>query len=171
MPTQPYERLEGTATAVLPLRRNVGYLRVSGGSSFDTALPLYDSFTLGGPVSLPGLSLGELRGYVLLERAGDLSAADCGHQLRFRPVDLRGPDVTAADMSGRIDGVRAADLLGRLRAGRSHAARSGVAVARGDEDERMAARARARAAHRGTHDQRPQLVIARPRLPDDRLCR
>ena len=58
----PYDRFEGTATVVLPFRRNVGYLRVSGGSSFDTALPLYDLFSLGGPVSLPGLSLGELRG-------------------------------------------------------------------------------------------------------------
>ena len=57
-----YDRLEGTATVVLPFRRNVGYLRVSGGSSLDTTLPLYDLFSLGGPVSLPGLSIGELRG-------------------------------------------------------------------------------------------------------------
>ncbi len=50
------------ATFVLPFRRNVGYLRLSGGSSLDSDLPLYDTFTLGGPVSLPGLSIGELRG-------------------------------------------------------------------------------------------------------------
>ena len=33
-----------------------------GGTSFDTALPIYDLFVLGGPISFPGLNLGELRG-------------------------------------------------------------------------------------------------------------
>ncbi len=103
----PYDRFEGTATVVLPFRRNVGYLRVSGGSSFDTVLPLYDTFSLGGPVSLPGLSIGELRGSSYwsaqasyLQRIADISYV-------FGQSIYAGLTLTAADMSGRIDGVNA----------------------------------------------------------------
>ena len=103
----PYDRFEGTATFVLPFRRNVGYMRVSGGSSFDTSLPLYDLFSLGGPVSLPGLSLGELRGSSYwsaqasyLQRIADISYI-------FGQSIYAGLALTAADMSGRLDGVHA----------------------------------------------------------------
>ncbi len=103
----PYDRLEGTATFVLPFRRNVGYLRVSGGSSLDSSLPLYDLFSLGGPVSLPGLSLGELRGSSYwsaqasyLQRIADISYI-------FGQSIYAGLTLTAADMSGRLDGVYA----------------------------------------------------------------
>jgi len=103
----PYDRFEGTATVVVPFRRNVGYLRVSGGSSFDTSLPLYDLFSLGGPVSLPGLSLGELRGTSYwsaqasyLQRIADISYV-------FGQSIYAGLTLTAADMSGRLDGVNA----------------------------------------------------------------
>ena len=102
-----YDRFEGTATVVLPFRRNVGYLRVSGGSSFDTPLPVYDLFSLGGPVSLPGLSIGELRGTSYwgaqasyLQRVADISYV-------FGQTIYAGVTLTAADMSGRIDGVTA----------------------------------------------------------------
>ena len=102
-----YDRFEGTATIALPFRRNVGYLRVSGGSSLDTTLPLYDLFTLGGPVSLPGLSLGELRGSSYwsaqasyLQRIADISYV-------FGQSIYAGLALTAADMSGRLDGVNA----------------------------------------------------------------
>jgi NTE family protein len=102
-----YDRLEGVATFVLPFRRNVGYLRLSGGSSLDTDLPLYDTFTLGGPVSLPGLSIGELRGSSYwsaqasyLQRVADISYL-------FGQSIYAGLRLTAADMSGRIDLVRA----------------------------------------------------------------
>jgi NTE family protein len=104
---EPYDRLEGTATFVLPFRRNVGYLRLSGGSSFDSDLPLYDAFTLGGPVSLPGLSIGELRGSSYwsaqasyLQRIADISYV-------FGQSIYAGLRLTAADMSGRIDAIRA----------------------------------------------------------------
>ncbi len=103
----PYDRLEGTLTMALPFRRNVGYLRVSGGSSLDTSLPLYDLFSLGGPVSLPGLSLGELRGSSYwsaqasyLQRIADISYV-------FGQSLYAGLALTAADMSGRLDGVNA----------------------------------------------------------------
>jgi NTE family protein len=103
----PYDRIEGMATFVLPFRRNVGYLRLTGGSSLESDLPLYDTFTLGGPVSLPGLSIGELRGTSYwaaqasyLQRIADISYI-------FGQSIYAGLRLTAADMSGRVDLVRA----------------------------------------------------------------
>jgi hypothetical protein len=68
---------------------------------------LYDLFTLGGPVSLPGLSLGELRGTSYwsaqasyLQRIADISYV-------FGQSIYAGLTFTAADMSGRLDGVYA----------------------------------------------------------------
>ncbi len=106
----PYDRFEGTATVALPLERNVGYLRVSGGSSFDTALPLYDTFSLGGPVSLPGLSIGELRGtgYWSAQASYLWRIADISYI--FGQSIFAGLTFTAADMSGRIDGVNASPI-------------------------------------------------------------
>ncbi len=105
-----YERLEGTATLLLPFRQNVGYLRVGGGSSLDTELPLYDTFTLGGPVSLPGLSLGELRGdsYWTAQAAYLQRLADLNYVLG-RSI-YTGMTLTAAEMNGRIDGIRGSPI-------------------------------------------------------------
>jgi NTE family protein len=110
MQAAPYERLEGTATVLLPFLRNVGYLRVGGGSSLDTRLPLYDTFTLGGPVSLPGLSLGELRGdsYWNVQAAYMQRLADLNYV--FGRSLYTGVTLTAADMNGRIDGIRGAPI-------------------------------------------------------------
>ncbi len=106
----PYDRFEGTATFALPLERNVGYLRVSGGSSFDTTLPLYDTFSLGGPVSLPGLAIGELRGtgYWSAQASYLWRIADISYI--FGQSIFAGLKLTAADMSGRIDGVSASPI-------------------------------------------------------------
>jgi NTE family protein len=106
----PYDRFEGTATVALPLDRNVGYLRLSGGSSFDSDLPLYDTFSLGGPISMPGLAIGELRGTAYwsaqasyLWRIADISYV-------FGQSIFAGLKFTAADMNGRIDGVSASPI-------------------------------------------------------------
>ena len=106
----PYDRFEGTATVALPLDRNVGYLRVSGGSSFDTELPLYDTFSLGGPVSLPGLAIGELRGtgYWSAQASYLWRIADISYI--FGQSIFAGLKFTAADMSGRLDGVNASPI-------------------------------------------------------------
>jgi NTE family protein len=104
---EQYDRLEGTATVVLPFSKNVAYLRASGGASFDSDLPIYDTFTLGGPVSMPGLSVGELRGTSYwsaqasyLQRIADFSYV-------FGQSLYAGVALSAADMSGRIDDVHA----------------------------------------------------------------
>lgn len=57
-----YQRLEGMASYALPVGSSVAHLRVAGGSSLGSALPDYDLFQLGGPVSFPGFAIGELRG-------------------------------------------------------------------------------------------------------------
>lgn len=77
---EDYDRLEAMAATAVPLGRSVAYLRASGGSAFGDPLPAYDLFTLGGPVSMPGFELGELRGSsywsaqaMLLRRIADIS--------------------------------------------------------------------------------------------------
>lgn len=105
-----YERLEGMAGVAVPFGANVIHLRASGGSSLDTRLPVYDLFALGGPISMPGLALGELRGQsywsgqaAYLQKVADISPV-FGHALYL------GATLTAADMSGRVDFERRAPI-------------------------------------------------------------
>ena len=100
-----YDRLEGVAMTSVPFGGNVVYLRASGGASFGSDLPIYDTFTLGGPVSMPGLSLGELRGTsywnakaTYLQRIADISYV-------FGQALYAGFSLSAADMSGRFDEI------------------------------------------------------------------
>jgi hypothetical protein len=79
--------------------------RAAGGTSFDTPLPLYDLFVLGGPISFPGLNLGELRGEdywlastMYMHKIADLSSL-------FGQALYLGFALTAGDMQGRIDQV------------------------------------------------------------------
>jgi NTE family protein len=104
---ESYDRLEGFAATVVPFDGRALYLRASGGAAFGSELPIYDTFTLGGPVSLPGLSLGELRGTsywnakaTYLQRVADISYV-------FGQTLYAGFSLSAADMAGRIDGVHA----------------------------------------------------------------
>jgi NTE family protein len=105
-----YDRLEGVASTAVPFGGNLLYLRASGGASFGSDLPIYDTFTLGGPVSLPGLSLGELRGdsywnarATYLQRVADISYV-------FGQALYGGLSLSAADMSGRFDGIDSAPI-------------------------------------------------------------
>jgi NTE family protein len=101
-----YERAEGTATFSMPVGDNLLYARGSGGSSFDTDLPVYDLFTLGGPVSFPGLNIGELRG-------ASYWSAQVGylHQVAeisnlFGQALYAGFSLTAGDMGERLELAR-----------------------------------------------------------------
>jgi NTE family protein len=98
-----YERLEGTVGYWLPVGENLVYLRAAGGSALDTLLPAYDTFTLGGPVSFPGLSIGELRGMsywsaqaTYLHQVAEISKL-------FGQSVYAGFAVTAGDMGDQID--------------------------------------------------------------------
>jgi len=97
-----YDRLEAMAVTALPFGDSVVYLRASGGSSFGALLPVYDSFTLGGPVSMPGFNVGELRGSnywsghaSYLRRVADISYV-------FGQALYAGLNFTAAKMDDRV---------------------------------------------------------------------
>lgn len=113
-----YDRLEGMVSAAIPLGADVIYLGAAGGTSFGDALPAYDLFVLGGPISFPGLQLGELRGdeywsfsTAYMRKIADISAL-------FGQSLYAGLRLTAGDMNGRLDGLNsepiysAAGLLG-----------------------------------------------------------
>ncbi len=57
-----YRQLNSLLQAAMPLRNDVLVVALAGGTSFDSELPLYEAFTLGGPNSFPGFRFGELRG-------------------------------------------------------------------------------------------------------------
>ena len=97
-----YDRLEAMAVTAVPFGDSVAYLRASGGSSFGAQLPVYDAFTLGGPVSLPGFNIGELRGSnywsahaSFLRRVADISYV-------FGQALYAGLNFTVADIDDRI---------------------------------------------------------------------
>jgi NTE family protein len=103
--TPDYEKLEGLVGGSHRVLNHLVHWRAAGGTSFDTTLPIYDKFLLGGPVSFPGLNLGELRGddyWVAsawyMHKIADLSAL-------FDQALYAGLALTAGDMQGRIDGV------------------------------------------------------------------
>ena len=97
-----YDRFEAMAVTAVPFGNSVAYLRASGGASFGSTLPVYDAFTLGGPISLPGFNLGELRGSnywsaqaSFLRRVADISYV-------FGQALFAGLKLTVADMNDRV---------------------------------------------------------------------
>ena len=56
-----WERVEAGVGAALPVRQDVVWLTLAGGSDLGSTLPPDRFFTLGGPGSFPGYELGELR--------------------------------------------------------------------------------------------------------------
>jgi NTE family protein len=133
---EDYQKLEGLLAITIPVWSNVLYLRTTGGASFGTTLPIYDKFVLGGPMSFPGLSLGELRGesYWTVQGAYMHNIAEIsslfGHALYL------GFALTAGNMDGRLDQVQSEPLYSGtlLLAGRTPLGplRLGVAVASTD---------------------------------------
>ncbi|HXW09250.1 MAG TPA: patatin-like phospholipase family protein [Steroidobacteraceae bacterium] len=107
-----YDRLEGVLMRSWPLDDDLVTARAAGGASFQGELPFYDLFTLGGPISFPGLGLGQLRGTSYwttqasyLHKVADLSPV-------FGQSLYAGVSLIAGDMSGRLDDVREPTLFG-----------------------------------------------------------
>jgi NTE family protein len=97
-----YDRFEAMAVTAVPFGDSVAYLRASGGSAFGSELPVYDAFTLGGPVSMPGFNIGELRGSnywsaqaSFLRRVADISYV-------FGQALYAGLNFTVTDIDDRI---------------------------------------------------------------------
>ena len=101
--TPDYERLDALVAGSYHFGNQLVHWRAAGGTSFDTPLPIYDLFVLGGPISFPGLNLGELRGEdywlastMYMHKIADLSSL-------FGQALYLGFALTAGDMQGRID--------------------------------------------------------------------
>ena len=158
---EDYDRLEGMVMRSVPLWGNVLYLRVMGGTSFGTQLPLYDTFALGGPASLPGLSTGQLRGESYWAVTSGVSAQDRRDQsaLRAGAVSRLQPH-GRGHVGPRRHEEHWHDLLGRNRTGRANATRAPYAFARHRDDGRLADRARHRPPDRRAQRHRPGLVTA-----------
>jgi NTE family protein len=58
---QDWQRAELGLGLAVPVRKDVVWVTLAGGSDLDTDLPLDRTFMLGGPGSFPGFELGELR--------------------------------------------------------------------------------------------------------------
>ena len=56
-----WQRIEAGVGLAVPVRKDVVWVTLAGGSDLDTNLPLDRTFMLGGPGSFPGFELGELR--------------------------------------------------------------------------------------------------------------
>jgi NTE family protein len=56
-----WQRIELGVGVAVPVRKDVVWVTLAGGSDLDTDLPLDRTFMLGGPGSFPGYELGELR--------------------------------------------------------------------------------------------------------------
>ncbi|HET9694634.1 MAG TPA: patatin-like phospholipase family protein, partial [Steroidobacteraceae bacterium] len=107
-----FDRLEGVLLRAWAVDGNLVTARAAGGANFQGELPFYDLFTLGGPISFPGLGLGQLRGSSYwtttagyLVKVADISPT-FGHSFYV------GGSLIAGDMAGRIDDVRDPTILG-----------------------------------------------------------
>ena len=105
-----YDRLEGMVAAAIPLGNDVIDLMAAGGTSFGEPLPAYELFVLGGPISFPGLQLGELRGdeywsfsAAYLRKIADISTL-------FGQSLYAGLRLTGGDMDGRLDALNSAPI-------------------------------------------------------------
>jgi len=107
-----WERAELGVGMALPLRRDVLWLTLAGGSSLGSELPPDRAFALGGPGSFPGFELGELR-------VGSYWTASTGYLWKVKDImTIRnealyaGVRVMAGSVHDRIDDVEGEDLYG-----------------------------------------------------------
>jgi NTE family protein len=106
-----YGRLEALLEKSIPVNADLLLLRTAGGARVTGEVPFYDYFTLGGPISFPGLNLGQLRGTsywtassTYLHKVADISPL-------FGQTLYAGGGLTVGDMSGRIDGYAESPIV------------------------------------------------------------
>jgi NTE family protein len=93
-----YKRLEGQATLAYSVRAHTLNLGLSGGSDLHTDMPVYDTFTLGGPLRLSGYRIEEFSG----RRMGFARLMYYNRALRFPEVLGAGIYAGASLEAGRI---------------------------------------------------------------------
>ena len=107
-----YDRLEGVLMRAWPVGRNLVTAQGAGGANFDGELPFYDLFTLGGPISFPGLGLGQLRGTSYWTGTASYLVKVADISPLFGHLFYAGGSLIAGDMSGRVDAVHEPTILG-----------------------------------------------------------
>ena len=107
-----WERAELGIGVAVPLRRDVLWLTVAGGSDLGSDLPGDRAFSVGGPDSFPGFEQGELR-------AGSYWVANTSYLWKVKDLlSIRnlafymGLGLTAGEVSDRIDGGEEGELYG-----------------------------------------------------------
>jgi NTE family protein len=107
-----WERAELGIGLAVPLRRDVLWVTVAGGSDLKGNLPFDRTFALGGPGSFPGFELGEVR-------AGGYWTAGTGYNWKIKDtMSIRGQalyagvKLEAGALYDRIDGVRNNEIYG-----------------------------------------------------------
>ena len=98
-----WERIEAGVGLALPVRKDVVWLTMAGGSELGSDLPLDRTFLLGGPGSFPGFELGELRATEYWTASGSYlwKVKDL---MRIRGQALyAGIRLTAGQTSGRLE--------------------------------------------------------------------
>jgi NTE family protein len=108
-----YRRLDSLVQAAFGVRNDVIIAAVAGGTAFNSDLPIYETFVLGGPTSFPGFGIGELRGsdywlgsVAYLRKVADISkifgqALYAGLQLQAGAIK----EVSQLNSSGFYDGT------------------------------------------------------------------
>ena len=107
-----YDRLEGVLMRAWPVGGNLVTTQVAGGAHFDGELPFYDLFTLGGPISFPGLGLGQLRGTSYWTGTASYLVKVADISPLFGHLFYAGGSLIAGDMSGRVDAVHEPTIFG-----------------------------------------------------------
>jgi hypothetical protein len=107
-----WERAEMGLGVAVPLRRDIWWVTLAGGSDVKGNLPADRAFALGGPGSFPGLELGELRvgGYWTMGTSYMWNVKDL---MSIRNLALyAGVRVAAGAVYDRIDDGRSGDIYG-----------------------------------------------------------
>ena len=104
-----WERLELGIGLALPVRSDVVWMTLAGGTDLNSAMPADRYFMLGGPGSFPGFELGELR-------LTDYWTASGSYLWKIKDImSIRGPGAVCRRAAGSRPGVRPTGIRHRCR--------------------------------------------------------
>ena len=107
-----FDRLEAGVGMAIPVRKDVVWATIAGGSDLGSDLPADRLFKLGGPGSFPGYELGELRASAYWSAAGSyLWKMSDIMSLRGQAL-YAGVRLQVAQVYGRLDGVEEGEVYG-----------------------------------------------------------
>lgn len=102
---EDYSMAQGLATHYFNWRGDTINLMVAGGAPLSGDMPVYEDFTLGGILSMPGLEPQQLRGQSYWLAGGGYGWKVADFQSLFGQALYAGLNVSAGRMSDRVDGI------------------------------------------------------------------